>query len=50
VVSVVGEAKMVRHQYAKYAARMAGKWLEMLTQLNPPVARVAVLHNPATAP
>ncbi len=29
---------------------MAGKWLEMLTQIAPPVARVAVLYNPATAP
>jgi putative ABC transport system substrate-binding protein len=29
---------------------MAGKWLAMLTQITPPVARVAVLFNPATAP
>jgi putative ABC transport system substrate-binding protein len=29
---------------------MAGKWLEMLTQIVPPVARVAALFNPATAP
>jgi putative ABC transport system substrate-binding protein len=29
---------------------MAGKWLQMLTQIAPPVARVAVLYNPATAP
>jgi putative tryptophan/tyrosine transport system substrate-binding protein len=29
---------------------IAGKWLEMLTQITPPVARVAVLFNPATAP
>lgn len=27
---------------------MAGKWLEMLTQITPPVARVAVLFDPAT--
>ena len=32
------------------ATRMAGKWLEMLTQITPRVARVAVLFNPATAP
>jgi putative ABC transport system substrate-binding protein len=29
---------------------MAGKWLGMLTQITPPVAHVAVLFNPATAP
>ena len=29
---------------------MAGKWLEMLTQITPPVERVAILFNPATAP
>jgi putative tryptophan/tyrosine transport system substrate-binding protein len=29
---------------------MAAKWLEMLTQIIPPVAQVAVLFNPATAP
>ena len=28
----------------------ASKWLGMLTQITPPVARVAVLYNPATAP
>ena len=31
-------------------ALMAGKWLEMLTQVTPPVAHVAVLYNPVTAP
>jgi putative ABC transport system substrate-binding protein len=29
---------------------MAGKWLEMLTQIKPPVLHAAVLYNPATAP
>ena len=29
---------------------MAGKWLEMLTKINPPVARIAVMFNPETAP
>jgi putative ABC transport system substrate-binding protein len=29
---------------------MAGKWLEMLTQITPPAAHVAVLYNPSTAP
>jgi putative ABC transport system substrate-binding protein len=29
---------------------MAGKWLEMLTQITPPVERVAMLFNPATTP
>jgi len=29
---------------------MAGKWLGLLTQITPPVARVAVLFNPLTAP
>jgi putative ABC transport system substrate-binding protein len=29
---------------------MAGKWLGMLTQITPPVARVAVLFDPATTP
>jgi putative ABC transport system substrate-binding protein len=36
--------------FSNYDAPMAGKWLSMLTQIAPPVARVAVLHNPATAP
>jgi diketogulonate reductase-like aldo/keto reductase len=29
---------------------MAGKWLEMLTQITPRIERVAVLFNPSTAP
>ena len=29
---------------------MAGKWIEMLKEIAPPVARVALLFNPATAP
>jgi putative tryptophan/tyrosine transport system substrate-binding protein len=29
---------------------MAGKWLGMLMQIAPPVARVAVLYNPAVSP
>jgi putative ABC transport system substrate-binding protein len=36
--------------FSDFHALMAGKWLEMLTQVTPPVARVAVLYNPATAP
>jgi putative tryptophan/tyrosine transport system substrate-binding protein len=36
--------------FSDYDAPMAGKWLGMLAQITPPVARVAVLHNPATAP
>jgi putative tryptophan/tyrosine transport system substrate-binding protein len=36
--------------FSDFNALMAGKWLEMLTQVAPPVARVAVLYNPATAP
>jgi putative tryptophan/tyrosine transport system substrate-binding protein len=36
--------------FSDFDAPMAGKWLEMLTQIMPPVARVAVLFNPATAP
>ncbi len=29
---------------------IGGKWLEMLTQITPPVARVAILYDPASAP
>lgn len=29
---------------------MAGKWLELLTRITPPVTHVAVLYNPATTP
>jgi putative ABC transport system substrate-binding protein len=29
---------------------MAGKWMELLKEISPPVARVALLFNPATAP
>ena len=36
--------------FSNYDPPMAGKWLGMLTQITPPVARVAVLYNPATAP
>ena len=36
--------------FSDYDGPMAGKWLEMLTQITPRVARAAVLYNPATAP
>jgi len=36
--------------FSTFDPPIAGKWLEMLMQITPPVARVAVLHNPATAP
>jgi putative ABC transport system substrate-binding protein len=36
--------------FSDFNALMAGKWLEMLTQVAPPVVRVAVLYNPVTAP
>jgi putative tryptophan/tyrosine transport system substrate-binding protein len=36
--------------FGAFDSPMAGKWLEMLTQITPPVARVAVLFNPATTP
>lgn len=36
--------------FTDYDAPMAGKWLAMLTQLTPRVARATVVYNPATAP
>jgi ABC-type uncharacterized transport system substrate-binding protein len=36
--------------FSSFDSLMAGKWLEMLTQITAPVARVAVLFNPATTP
>jgi putative ABC transport system substrate-binding protein len=36
--------------FTDYDGPMAGKWLEMLMQIAPPAAHVAVLYNPATAP
>ena len=36
--------------FSIYDSPMVGKWLGMLTQIAPPVVRVAVLFNPATAP
>jgi putative tryptophan/tyrosine transport system substrate-binding protein len=36
--------------FSAYDPPMAGKWLTMLTQMTPPVARAAVLFDPATAP
>jgi putative ABC transport system substrate-binding protein len=36
--------------FSLYDPPMAGKWAQMLTQIAPPVAHVAVLYNPATAP
>ncbi|WP_448040872.1 ABC transporter substrate-binding protein [Bradyrhizobium liaoningense] len=36
--------------FTDYDGPLAGKWLEMLTQVTPPVSRVLVVYNPATAP
>jgi ABC-type uncharacterized transport system substrate-binding protein len=36
--------------FSNYDPPMAGKWLEMLTQITPPAAHVAVLYNSATTP
>lgn len=36
--------------FTDYDGPLAGKWLEMLTQVTPRVARVHVVYNPATAP
>jgi putative ABC transport system substrate-binding protein len=36
--------------FSSYDPQIAGKWVEMLTQITPPVARMAVLFDPATAP
>jgi putative tryptophan/tyrosine transport system substrate-binding protein len=36
--------------FSDFNSLMAGKWLGMLAQVSPPIARVAVLYNPATAP
>ena len=36
--------------FSNYDPPMAGKWLGILREITPPVARVAVLYNPATAP
>ena len=36
--------------FTDYDGPMAGKWLEMLTQIAPPASDVAVLYNPSTAP
>jgi putative ABC transport system substrate-binding protein len=36
--------------FTDYDGPMAGKWLEILTQITPSVAHVAVLYNPVTAP
>jgi putative tryptophan/tyrosine transport system substrate-binding protein len=36
--------------FSAFDSPMAGKWLQMLTQITPPVTRVAVLYNPATLP
>jgi putative ABC transport system substrate-binding protein len=36
--------------FSDFNSLMTGKWLGMLAQVAPPVARVAVLYNPSTAP
>lgn len=36
--------------FTDYDGPLAGKWLEMLTQLTPKVSRVLIVYNPATAP
>src|SRR5262245_11321514 len=35
--------------FSSFDPQMTGKWLEMLTQISPPVAHVAVLFDPKTA-
>lgn len=36
--------------FTDYDGPLAGKWLEMLTQVSPKVSRVFVVYNPGTAP
>lgn len=36
--------------FTDYDGPLAGKWLEMLTQVAPPVRRVFIVYNPETAP
>jgi putative ABC transport system substrate-binding protein len=36
--------------FTDFDPSMAGKWLEMLTEIAPPVRTVAVFYNPSTAP
>lgn len=36
--------------FTDYDGPLAGKWLEMLTQVTPKVSRIVVVYNPATAP
>ena len=36
--------------FTDFDVSMGAKWLEMLTEIAPPVATVAILYNPATAP
>ncbi|MFT4121367.1 ABC transporter substrate-binding protein [Bradyrhizobium sp.] len=36
--------------FTDYDGPLAGKWLEMLTQITPRIAHVLVVYNPATAP
>src|SRR3954465_12012478 len=36
--------------FTDYDGPLAGKWLEMLTQVTPKISRVFVVYNPATAP
>ena len=36
--------------FTNFAPEMAGRWLALLREIEPFVARVAVLYNPATAP
>jgi putative tryptophan/tyrosine transport system substrate-binding protein len=36
--------------FSAYDPPMAGKWLQMLTQITPPVVHVAVVYNPGTTP
>jgi putative tryptophan/tyrosine transport system substrate-binding protein len=36
--------------FSAYNPPIAGKWLQMLTEIRPLIARVAVLYNPPTAP
>ena len=36
--------------FTSFNAPIAGKWLELLKELSPPIAHVGVVYNPKTAP
>jgi putative ABC transport system substrate-binding protein len=44
----LGASRRQHHRLHKFGAERAGKWVELLKEIAPPVTRIAVMFNPAS--